>query len=358
MFESLESRLLLSASVSNGTLTVTGTDRADQINITQNKQTILVREGSSITRFSKKDHISGLVVNALGGNDRIKITSRLNATVDGGDGNDLIISGSGNDLLLGGNGKDRILANAGNDSITGGAGRDTLFGGAGDDMLDAYDTQADQLTGGGGNDRARVDTNVDTAWNVEGYLEIESALSGVITGVSSSGTLAVNGSAVLSNASVTLGLGSGNSASNLTISSGAQTLDLNSGSSAASGFDSVRIYASDLYATRTLLYVVVRNASIDGGIIDPCLSCNGGTLYVSRIGDLNLDGHVDIYDFIDLADNSSITVNGTGEPVPQPPTSDPVVLIAPQDPAPLDPPPSDPNPAELPATVDPTDPLA
>src|SRR5215210_5901685 len=146
--QQLEGRLLLSTSVSGGTLTVTGTESADRIIITQQKKSVLVREGSHLTRFGKSDGIRRIIVNALAGNDRIKITAKLPATVDGGDGNDLIQSGAGNDLLSGGNGNDRIFGNAGNDSINGGAGRDILFGGAGDDLIDAYDTQPDRLTGG------------------------------------------------------------------------------------------------------------------------------------------------------------------------------------------------------------------
>src|SRR5436305_973725 len=102
MFESLESRLFLSASVVNGVLTVTGTDNADHIIIIQQKQSVLVHEGSHLTRFnqfSRITHVSQIIVNALGGNDTIKITSRIGATVDGGDGNDLIIGGSGADVL-------------------------------------------------------------------------------------------------------------------------------------------------------------------------------------------------------------------------------------------------------------------
>src|SRR3954464_9570856 len=126
--ENLEGRLFLSASVSNGTLTITASEGADRIVITANKKNILVREGSHRSRFGKADHITNLVVNSLGGNDRIKITGNLPATVDGGDGNDLIQSGAGDDVLVGGNGNDRIFGNGGKDSITGGAGRDVMFG--------------------------------------------------------------------------------------------------------------------------------------------------------------------------------------------------------------------------------------
>src|SRR4051812_42304442 len=170
MIEYLETRRLLSASVANGILTVTGTEKADHINVVQRGAAIIVHQGSSTSRFSKKDHITKIVINAQGGNDQIKVTSRVAATIDGGDGNDLILGGSGDDLLMGGNGNDRIVGGAGNDSISGGAGRDALFGGAGDDTIDAFDTEADQVAGGAGNDSAKVDSNTDTGWNIENYL--------------------------------------------------------------------------------------------------------------------------------------------------------------------------------------------
>src|SRR5438045_2424826 len=92
MIEHLESRRFLSASVANGVLTVTGTDKADHIMITQQKRAVLVREGSHVTRFNqltKVSHINQITVNALGGNDRVTIVSKISATVDGGDGKDL-----------------------------------------------------------------------------------------------------------------------------------------------------------------------------------------------------------------------------------------------------------------------------
>ena len=83
MIEHLESRRLLSASVANGLLTITGTDNADRIIVTQQKKSVLVREGSHLTRFdqlSRITYISKIIVNALGGNDQIKVTSKIAAT--------------------------------------------------------------------------------------------------------------------------------------------------------------------------------------------------------------------------------------------------------------------------------------
>jgi len=71
-----------------------------------------------------------LVVNANGGDDTITagngLSTLIQLTIDGGDGNDTITGGDGNDTLLGGNG---------NDTITGGRGSDTARLGAGDDTF-------------------------------------------------------------------------------------------------------------------------------------------------------------------------------------------------------------------------------
>ncbi len=64
------------------------------------------------------------------------------ATIDGGEGNDVITGGAGNDILDGGIGDDLIRGGAGNDTITGGAGDDFISGSAGNDVL----------SGGAGND--------------------------------------------------------------------------------------------------------------------------------------------------------------------------------------------------------------
>jgi Ca2+-binding RTX toxin-like protein len=75
-----------------------------------------------------------LTVNALAGDDVVDATGlAANAallTVDGGDGDDVLLGGAGNDTLLGG---------AGDDVLIGGPGNDTIDGGPGDNVvLDAF----------------------------------------------------------------------------------------------------------------------------------------------------------------------------------------------------------------------------
>jgi hypothetical protein len=358
--EQLEGRRFLSASVALGTLTVTGTDSADHIIITQQKKYVLVREGSHLTRFnqlSRISHVSEIIVNALGGNDRVTIVSKLSATVDGGDGKDLIIGGAGDDVLMGANGNDRIVGQAGNDSISGGAGRDAIFAGAGDDTIDAYDTEADKVSGGRGNDSAKVDDQIDTAWKIENYSLSSPTTSGsnlvlagsqstvhvnagklilggsiggsgsiYIGGGAGSSTLHLGGSDVLTGASEfnfgTFG-DSVNILSNVTLTgSGTQLFDL-AGTVALNGAQGVMVYASDLSAAKASLQNAFSSANISGGtlpvdgIIDSGLYAHAGAvvgiaqigdhIYIrdARIGDLNLDGQVTIEDFINLASSFS-----------------------------------------------------
>lgn len=92
-----------------------------------------------------------LVIRALAGDDVIDASDvaagSIKLTLDGGDGNDLVIGGAGNDVLLGG---------AGDDVLIGGPGIDTLDGGGGDDLLIQDGTSinvAGFMTGAGSDDR-------------------------------------------------------------------------------------------------------------------------------------------------------------------------------------------------------------
>ncbi len=71
-----------------------------------------------------------LTINALAGDDAVDASglsaTAIQLTVDGGDGNDVLVGGKGNDMLLGG---------AGNDVLTGGPGLDVLDGGPGNNLL-------------------------------------------------------------------------------------------------------------------------------------------------------------------------------------------------------------------------------
>lgn len=83
------------------------------------------------------------------------------ASIDGGEGDDVITGGIAGDRLAGGGGDDTISGRGGTDTATGGEGADRLLGGAGaDDLAGGFGDDlllggngADALDGGAGNDR-------------------------------------------------------------------------------------------------------------------------------------------------------------------------------------------------------------
>ena len=184
--EPLEPRQLLAANGMNvkagtaalqgPTLFVNGKGGSDKITLGLDPADLSILDVSINGRLfqfpaAAVQHISAA---GRGGNDAIVISEGLgvlaiNATLDGGGGNDMLTGGSGADSLIGGGGRDTlaggngddllnggggndvIMAGNGNDNLLGGAGKDDLRGEAGDDTLDAG-SGADILTGGDGND--------------------------------------------------------------------------------------------------------------------------------------------------------------------------------------------------------------
>ena len=72
-----------------------------------------------------------LTINALDGNDHVD-ASKLAAsagklTIDGGNGNDVLIGGEGDDVLSGGAGDDLLIGGPGQDTLDGGTGNNTLI---------------------------------------------------------------------------------------------------------------------------------------------------------------------------------------------------------------------------------------
>lgn len=98
--------------------------------------------------------------NVTGGSGNDVITGDDNANVlNGGAGNDTIEGGGGNDTLNGGAGDDHLVGGAGVDQLNGGSGNDYLDGGT-----DAVDNS---LSGGLGNDTARVHALADNGISVQ-----------------------------------------------------------------------------------------------------------------------------------------------------------------------------------------------
>ena len=178
--------------LSGTTLSISGTDAHDEINIRDN-----VTDRSEIritvndrTRLFSKSAVNEIDIDARAGDDYVNISSALviPCSIIGGDGSDLIFGGGGRDTIDGGRGEDRIYGNGGSDVIRGGSGIDEIFGDAGNDRIygggDAdsvsggngndrlfmHDETEDSIYGGAGNDTTIADNNQDFISGVENQL--------------------------------------------------------------------------------------------------------------------------------------------------------------------------------------------
>jgi Ca2+-binding RTX toxin-like protein len=125
------------------TIIVNGTNGNDNIQVAGAPNAVSVSGLAVPLNITGADVLSGndqLIVNALGGNDVVSAdrlsADAINLTVDGGDGNDVLIGSDGNDTLIGGAGNDLLIGGAGDDALLGGDGNDILIGGPGQDLLD------------------------------------------------------------------------------------------------------------------------------------------------------------------------------------------------------------------------------
>src|SRR5207247_7840009 len=126
------------------------------------------------------DHLTvtgGAVVEWLIGQlgaDVLHANSRVIA--EGGRGEDTIVGshyaqaldgGGGNDLLRGKGGRDTLIGEGGTDGIFCGPGKDDVSAGQGNDTIYARDGMRDDLGGGPGFDRARIDVGLDRVLEIE-----------------------------------------------------------------------------------------------------------------------------------------------------------------------------------------------
>ncbi|MDB5321032.1 MAG: Hemolysin-type calcium-binding region [Phycisphaerales bacterium] len=161
MIESLENRCLLSATLSAGVLSVTGTAGKDDIHVDASHKDLKVSVNGVKQSFKLAD-VKSLVVNGLAGNDKINLDHvPLGATINGGDGNDRIIGTDNADTITGGAGNDWIFARGGADVVNGGDGNDVLIGGAGNDTVHG-DAGNDRIDGSTGDDQIFGDAGNDT----------------------------------------------------------------------------------------------------------------------------------------------------------------------------------------------------
>lgn len=195
--ESLEGRTLLSGWANldgDGTLTIQGTSRNDDIRIVEDADGWIITRnrlgldsgGASLTLSAAQvARVTKLVVNASAGHDRILLDNeryaplhghllplkrygshpervleepflaKVPCVLNGGPGSDTLAGGSGNDTIHGGDGHDVLKGSAGADRLIGDRGFDTLYAGQTlqADPIASTDGDADILNGGrdGGN---------------------------------------------------------------------------------------------------------------------------------------------------------------------------------------------------------------
>lgn len=201
MFESLESRRLLSVTLVEGELRIVGTHKADSISLSIHSRYpnhITVTFNGYMRRFALVD-VEKINIQAGQGDDLVQIDqgkTRLNQptrlygsggrdTIIGGQGKDRIYGGDGDDRIYGGNsrdiiygqggadiidgqqGYDAIDGGAGNDTLTGGSGLDRLLGQEGDDTIYAKDGDVDEVNGGPGVDTGEIDRLLDGVVSIE-----------------------------------------------------------------------------------------------------------------------------------------------------------------------------------------------
>lgn len=84
-----------------------------------------------------------LVINGGNGSDKLTYVGTANVTLDGGAGNDVLITGSGSDVVTGGVGNNHIETGAGDDIINTGLGNDVILAGAGRDVINVSGASTD-----------------------------------------------------------------------------------------------------------------------------------------------------------------------------------------------------------------------
>jgi Ca2+-binding RTX toxin-like protein len=174
--ERLESRRLLSITLSDGTLYVRGTGFRENVLIREDRDqmqnpVIAVEmdwpdlDRPAILRTFPLDSVRSIVVQVGGNNDVVDLAIatyavpaveyirpvRVPSRIDGGLGNDLLYGGNDRDSIYGSYGADTIFGIGGRDWVTGGPGRDRIWGGADDDVLFGNGGD-DDIRGEGGND--------------------------------------------------------------------------------------------------------------------------------------------------------------------------------------------------------------
>ena len=149
VLELLERRRLLSMTLENGLLTITGTDESECFYLWYDGNDRLeasrcVGENDALATIAESTEftgVQGIRIDAKGGNDRVFYSlgtyngsthSRPNVPMT-------LIGGAGDDYLLGGDADDVLIGGPGNDTLLGGAGNDTFI----DESRNGVETQGE-----------------------------------------------------------------------------------------------------------------------------------------------------------------------------------------------------------------------
>jgi len=180
--ELLETREMMAAglwaALTDGVLSIVGTDDSDVIQVHQTDGRVSV---SGLHDSYEATQIRLIQVNGGAGNDFIDLNSGAIAGQQPIAIPSILRGGPGDDCIVGGAGNDRLYGDLGNDVLKGGDGGDWIEGGAGDDMLD----------GGAGEDFGVDDQGQNSLVSPSDFshLHIESAADGTLYRLGSDGQL-------------------------------------------------------------------------------------------------------------------------------------------------------------------------
>jgi Ca2+-binding RTX toxin-like protein len=152
----------VTATFSNGVLSVTGDSLANNITVSRNAAGQILVNGGAISVVGGTPSVantSQIKLFGLGNNDVLTL-SEVNGALPAAQ----LFGGAGNDVLTGGSGNDQLFGESGNDTLLGKGGFDLLFGGNDNDTITGGDAD-DQAFGQSGNDRMIWNPGDDTDLN-------------------------------------------------------------------------------------------------------------------------------------------------------------------------------------------------
>lgn len=189
-----------------GKLTITGSDKGQNIALSRHWRgrigdesvpsnfTIDLDSGGTVHSVDRLFYLAGTAlpfatINVNGGDDYVQAQYWTNPiTINGGDGNDLLIGsnaasvingGAGNDGIYSGDGNDTLHGDAGDDDIAGIYGDDKIYGDDGNDTLNSGPGK-DSLYGGNGNDTLELSGAYSGAYGDGGANTDTAILNGYI----------------------------------------------------------------------------------------------------------------------------------------------------------------------------------